>query len=317
MSAPGWQDAIDNFIEDSITYGRFSSENSIRAYREALRKHAEDAEGRGPCEATKDDVKRTLARYANPRTKFHRHSILTGFYDWAVTEDVRPDNPARKVQRARLRQRNAVYRMTRGEAAAMMDQCPLTTGAFLADERETRLIHLGLLTGGRVSELAQLRVRHFQRPGFVLFSEDIGKGGKARWVPVLPELEPIVADILTGDPERFVLRQVRDYGPALPVSRTSLNRTVHAVARRAGIVGNVTTHVLRHAFGDHIARYAGLRVAQALMGHESPQTTQQVYTSHVGLDELAGAVSRFTYRGSPTPVPQAINDAALALGGVR
>ncbi len=291
-----WDDAIDRYITDSKLYGRFTSENTARSYREALAKHAEDCAGAGPLDSTREHVKATLGRYTHPRSQFHRHSILTSFYDWLTVEDLREGNPARKVQRARVRHKSGVYRLTRAEVTDLMDVC--------ANLRETRLIHIGLLTGGRVSELSQLRVRHFQRRGFVLFSEDIAKGGVARWVPALPELEPIVQDILaTVDPDEYVIRQQRDYGPQ-PISRYALNKTMKVIAARAKIPGNLTVHTLRHAFGDHIARFAGLRVAQALMGHSSPVTTAQIYTSAVGLDELAGAVSTFAYRDGATPVPR-------------
>jgi hypothetical protein len=59
---------------------------------------------------------------------------------------------------------------------------------------------------------------------------------------------------------------------------------------------NIHAHLLRHSFGDHIAQHAGLRAAQALMGHASVETTARVYTSRPGLDELAGSVQGFRYR---------------------
>jgi hypothetical protein len=85
----------------------------------------------------------------------------------------------------------------------------------------------------------------------------------------------------------------------VPVRRVTLNNDVHDVAGRAGIAGHahVTAHTRRHAFGDHIAKYAGLRVAQALMGHSSVETTASTYTSRVGIEELDAAVAEFRYTG--------------------
>jgi site-specific recombinase XerD len=82
----------------------------------------------------------------------------------------------------------------------------------------------------------------------------------------------------------------------LPISRTTVNRIIKDIARRAGITANIHAHLLRHSFGDHIAQHAGLRAAQALMGHASVETTARVYTSRPGLDELAGSVAGFRYR---------------------
>ena len=52
---------------------------------------------------------------------------------------------------------------------------------------------------------------------------------------------------------------------------------------------HVHPHVMRHAFGDHVARHAGIKKAQALLGHADVGTTQ-VYTGAPTLDELAAAI---------------------------
>jgi hypothetical protein len=57
---------------------------------------------------------------------------------------------------------------------------------------------LGVCAGIRNYELRHLQRRHFERPGWVHVSGDIAKGGRERWVPVLPELEPIVAEVLAN-----------------------------------------------------------------------------------------------------------------------
>jgi hypothetical protein len=56
---------------------------------------------------------------------------------------------------------------------------------------------------------------------------------------------------------------------------------------------------MRHAYGDHVAKYAGLRAAQALLGHASVDTTASTYVEQPGLDELAVSVHGFAYR-TPT-----------------
>jgi site-specific recombinase XerD len=84
---------------------------------------------------------------------------------------------------------------------------------------------------------------------------------------------------------------------------------VQEVAIRAGIAAHVHPHLLRHAYGDHVAKYAGLRAAQALLGHASLDTTASTYVDKPGLDELAVSVHGFTYRataGYPPDTPTAI-----------
>src|SRR5215212_1220950 len=73
---------------------------------------------------------------------------------------------------------------------------------------------------------------------------------------------------------------------------------------RAGIHPHLTPHSMRHAFGDHIARYAGIKNAQALLGHADVGTTQ-VYTGAPTLDELAAAIKgiRFALEAEQTFYP--------------
>jgi integrase len=294
MSTPPltFGEAIDAYIHDGQQFGRLNSRNSELRYRSVLRTHWRDVGRRSPRHTDRVDVKRTLEHWGGS-SRYNAHAILTAFYDWLMQEGQRKDNPARMVAPTK-RRTPTVYRLTRGEVAAMMDACETP--------RERRIIFIGLLTGSRVSELAQLQRRHFERPGWVWFSADIVKGGQhERWVPVLAELKPIIAELGEHEPsDAYViphLRGTRD--SARPLSRCQLGKIVHKVGRRAGIVAQIHPHLLRHAFGDHVARHAGLKVAQALMGHGSVETTARVYVDRPALDELAGSVRGFRYRGAP------------------
>jgi integrase len=53
----------------------------------------------------------------------------------------------------------------------------------------------GLCAGIRNRELRGRQGRHFQREGWLWISAEIAKGGRERWVPVLPELVPIAREI--------------------------------------------------------------------------------------------------------------------------
>jgi integrase len=64
----------------------------------------------------------------------------------------------------------------------------------------------------------------------------------------------------------------REY-PERPSSSQAIWRTVQDVAKRAGIAAHIHPHLLRYAFGAHVTEHAGLRAAQALLGHSSLDTT--------------------------------------------
>lgn len=304
--------AIDEFMADMRSQGRIRSDRTEVSYRSRLVAHAEDVGNRDPRTVGRDEVKRTLRRWAHPNTQRTAHAILASFYDWAMEEGIRKDNPARQNRRAR-KQPTSVYRLTRAEVVAMLDACETT--------RERRAIHLGICAGLRNAELRGVRGAHFERPGWVHVSADIAKGGRERWVPVIAEAEAVVAEIRehTGFAEYVLPGQWwanpplnsrrRDY-PTRPSSSQSLRLLVMEVARRAGIRAHIHPHLLRHAYGDHVAKHAGLRAAQALLGHVSVDTTASTYVDAPSLDELAASVETFTFRGYPPRTPPATPDKA-------
>jgi integrase/recombinase XerC len=151
------------------------------------------------------------------------------------------------------------------------------------DEREP-WIHardaavLALLYGAglRISEALGLkRAEAGARDTFTV----TGKGRKQRMVPVLPQVQKLIAEYLAlcpydlpGDGPLFVGAKG---GPLSP-------RVIQlAMARLRGALGlpdTATPHALRHSFATHLlARGGDLRSIQELLGHASLSTTQ-IYT---------------------------------------
>lgn len=300
-------DSIELFIRDKRSEGRISSDRTEAGYRLTLGAHARDVGNRDPRTVGREDVKRTLLRWPHPNTQAYNRAVLVSFYRWTVQEGMRPFNPAEQT-RPPKRRKPSVYRLTRAEAIRMMRACDT--------DRERRVVYLGLLAGARNQELRLMQRRHFERPGAIWFSEDIAKGGRERWVPVLAELEPVLAEILEHvGPHEFIVparrslggRRPNDYGylPTKGCSTQALIDLVVAVGVRAGIAARVKPHSLRHAFGDHVARAAGLRAAQAMLGHAHVGTTEGTYTGQTTLDELLAAVGWFRYDGYPDTNPSA------------
>ena len=73
-------------------------------------------------------------------------------------------------------------------------------------------------------------------------------------------------------------------------------RTAHRPPGR--IATHVHPHLLRHAFAEHVTRCAGLRTAQAVLGHATIQTTEG-YLAKPSLDELARATATLTFGALP------------------
>jgi integrase/recombinase XerD len=256
--------AIDDFILDRRGQGKINSAGTEAAYRAALLRLAEDCGHKDPREVTRNDVKRTLRRWSHPNTLFARRSFMVAFFDWMEQEGYRKDNPARQTPSPRRRKPQR-YRLTRDEVHAIRSS--------YITERERWLGDLGLLAGLRLAELQGLKGSHFQREDgrFVWVSADIAKGGKQRYVPVVPDLMPVVDEIRARVPlDGYVFPALRWADPGVnsrrlymdkPTDSKTLWRTVQTIGRRAGISGSIAPHTLRHAFADYIAKTAGVQAA--------------------------------------------------------
>jgi site-specific recombinase XerD len=285
---------LNEYIADMRSQGRINSVNTERAYRAKLGKHGDDLGNANPRTATRQDVKTTLRRW-NGNTQKHGHAILSSFYKWCMEEGLRPDSPVMQVRSPKARQAQ-VYKMTQDEVLTLLREAD-------KEQRDRWMARLGVCAGLRAQELLGVQGRHFARPGWVWVSEGIGKGMKERWIPVIQDLDDVAEEIrAVVSTYEFVLAPKKWRGQTngekgfyegfahdRQLTYPALHKITVALGKRAGIAGRVTPHTLRHAFGDYVARTAGIRVAQALMGHARITTTQR-YTNDLSLDELAQAV---------------------------
>ena len=273
--------AIEVYIRDQRSAGRINSDRTEASYRSALELHAADVGNRDPRTVGREECKLTLARWPHPNTQLGRRAVLVSFYDWAVEEGMRPSNPARQTRRPRRRPATT-YRLTRGEVISMMRACETT--------QEIRAIHIGLCAGLRSAELRGLTGKHFGRDGFVWVSASIAKGGRERWVPVVEELVPIVENIReTVADDHYVLTAMRCMDPPFnttwrsiptkPMAPKPLWELVKRIGERAGVNHPTHPHLLRHAFGDHIARHGGIELARAMLGHADVRTTKRMWVT--------------------------------------
>jgi site-specific recombinase XerD len=304
--------AIDLYVADKRAANEIASKNTEDSYRYALGVLAADTSNRDPSKIGKRDLQRTLARWEKPRTRAQRHAIYRSFFEWALEEGLCAIDPARQVRKARFRAQPPV-RLTAPEINSVR-------AAAAPVRRDRWAVEIMLHTGARNAELRGLHGSDLARDGVIRLH---GKGDKTRWVPVLPALQPTVDEILaTIAHDRYVLPGRRSSNPPhhtiqhdtqAMLSSSALQRQMHRIGARAGIGLRLHPHLLRHAFGDAVTRYAGARVAQTLMGHESVQTTVDTYVGAPSIEEMVAHLRGFTYGGlSAVNHPEGARDATDA-----
>ncbi len=198
----------------------------------------------------------------------HRFAHAEGLVDADVAREVSPPSPPRRLPKA----------LPVDDVLRLLDSGAPDDPKGL---RDRALLELLYSSGARISEVVALDVDDVDAGERTVLLD--GKGGRQRIVPVgRPALEALDAYRVRARP---ALAARGRGGAALflnsrgtRLSRQSAWNALRAAARRAGIEGKVSPHVLRHSFATHLLEGgADIRVVQELLGHASVTTTQ-VYT---------------------------------------
>lgn len=141
-------------------------------------------------------------------------------------------------------------------------------------------------TGMRSEEIRTLKVKNVDLNRDLMLVT--GKGNKQRFIPIIPQLKPVVEKLVKDrEPDDYLLISSltgKAYKP-------NIGR-IDVSAKKAGINVHMSAHMLRHCFGTHCI-YWGLdtRTVQMLLGHASITTTQ-IYTELAAVF-LTQELSRF------------------------
>lgn len=125
--------------------------------------------------------------------------------------------------------------------------------------------------GLRTDEVVHLLPRHIDS-GRMLIRVEQGKGKKDRTVMLSQNLlEELRSCWRRYAPKCFLLEGKH---PGQPIDATSIQRAFRSAREQAGVRKRVTPRSLRHAFATHLVEGGtNLRVVQALLGHQSLNTT--------------------------------------------
>lgn len=302
MSRIADQRAIDLYL-DMLAAERGAALNTLEAYRRDLADFARHLgeQGRTVAEADSDEVRGYLAALAargfSTASVARRLSAIRQLYRFLYAEGHRGDDPAAVIEgpkRGRaLPKVLGIADVDRLLAAARdgIDDAARPIGERLRIARLACLLEVLYATGLRVSELVALPASAARRDERVLVVR--GKGGRERLVPLNEAAKRAMRDYLALRREAGVAESkwlYPSFGESGHLTRQHFARELKALAASASLrPGQVSPHVLRHAFASHLLQNgADLRSVQTLLGHADISTTQ-IYT-HVLEERLKSLV---------------------------
>lgn len=287
MTAPATEDAhLNGFIEHLRTQRRLS-ENTIQAYRSdlvQLLKFLDD----GLLEASHSDLRAFLAsrhRELSPRSMGRKLAAIRSFYRFAKRRGWLGNSPAARIRSTQV-PKKLPQLLDHDEMSALLKAPDPKTNLGL---RDRALLELLYATGVRVAELTGLNIQDVDMKDRV--ARVLGKGGKERLVPFgrharqalhlyFPARDGLLSRSKKPAPDALFLNR---FGGRL--SDRSVRRLLDRAILRAGVLHDISPHVLRHTFATHLLQEgADLRSIQELLGHSSLSTTQgytQVDMKHV------------------------------------
>lgn len=190
-----------------------------------------------------------------PRSRSCYLSTAHSFYEWAVAEGRREDDPTRKIVRPRL-PRLLPRPINDGDLSYALKVAPARMKAWLS---------LAAFQGFRCKEIAGLRredVLDNRDPAVLLVGE--GKGGHQAILPM--NCETLHALRAFGLPKRgyvFLSEKGHPFDP-----RTV---SIYGAAYLRGLGIDATLHMARHRYGTAVwSRTKDLRVTQEMLRHSSP-----------------------------------------------
>ena len=292
---------LDRF-SDGLWLNDGLARNTLESYRRDVAQFAawlEESTGKALGDADPADIQRHLAwqvegKHAKPRTTSRLVSALKRFFQFAVREGLRADDPAAGLESPKL-PRSLPKTLSEAEVESLLAAPSPDTAHGLRDRAMLETIYA---SGLRVSELVGLKTMQVGMDTGVV--RVLGKGAKERLTPLGEEAMAWIEryqrearpQLLAGRKSEALFVTARGG----PMTRQAFWGLIKRYALVAGIAKPISPHTLRHAFATHLINHgADLRVVQMLLGHADISTTQ-IYT-HVARERLKALHRKHHPRG--------------------
>lgn len=235
-------------------------------------------------------------------------STWNQFFTFLVAEGVLPGNPMAAVPRPR-RVRSAPKPLQgedTPETLLRSAALPRPRARHPWPERDLAVLATLLLSGLRSAELLTLTVSSVTGAAGERRIHVIGKGGKARSVPIEDLLDDVISRYLASRRTRFPAKRIGGKSPLFidglgePLQRGGLQYLVEMSLRAAGVDDRrspgALVHALRHTYATRLADDgATASEIMVLLGHAS-LTTSQAYIDATAAEQRRSAAANRTYR---------------------
>ena len=225
---------------------------------------------------------------------------VRSFFGWAASKAHIPFNPAqgiRGAKRSGTKKRHIREALTDGEVLHLLAQPDRSQPS---GKRDYALLAIQLYTAGRGIELHRADIADLktQDGRMVLMVQGKGQDDKDEPLILVAEAAEAVRDWLAVHPRKdgalFVSLSDRSKGERL--SRSATREILKRYFTKAGVVGNKTTHSLRHTAITNALRHGVsiTRVSKQLARHSSIDTTM-VYVHEA--DRMSDPVEEHIFYG--------------------
>ncbi len=208
---------------------------------------------------------RSLARKLSAIRSFFRYAERGNHFKCAALSSVRAPKIGHSVPRP----------LTEQKSSQILSDTTLHHDVAWVAARNMAVLSLLYGCGLRISEAVGLTVKQAEENPLVI----IGKGGKARLVPVVSVTVEAITSYRTLAPFPLLPSSPLFRGTkGGPLSPRIIQLLIEQLRGAMNLPDSATPHALRHSFASHLlGNGADLRVIQDLLGHASLSSTQ-IYT---------------------------------------
>jgi integrase/recombinase XerD len=283
--------AKDMLADQFLTHMRVErglSGNTVQAYSVDLARFYAflDKENLTPLEVTREHLMaymNTLESVLSKRSAARNLSALRQFFRFLVSTGSLQATPAKLLSSPKIPLRLPGV-LSPSEVELLLAQ-PDPSNSL--GNRDRAMLELLYATGLRVTELVRLKIQNINlEAGFV---RTMGKGSKERMVPMGAKAVNALREYLSDARTALLRKRTSPYLflnlRAGPLTRQGFWKIIRQYGKQAGILKEISPHLLRHSFASHLLEFgADLRAVQVMLGHADISSTQ-IYT-HVTRERL-------------------------------